>query len=196
MNHTTRQSLLIRIKDSRDTLAWSQFADLYGPLIFRYGKRKGLQDADAADLMQDVLRRVSQSIVKFEYNPSIGRFRSWLFLISRQSISALVKKRERQPVGSGDSRVAEMIAHLPDHQDESIWETEYCDHLLSWAMSQVKNQFAANTWSAFREVAINNRPAQAVAQELGISVGAVYIARSRVTQRLRETVSAIDDTLE
>ena len=196
MNHSTRKSLLLRIKDSDDALAWSQFADLYGPLIFRYGKRKGLQVADAADLMQDVLGRVSRSIENFDYNPAIGRFRSWLFLISRQAISDLYKKRNRQPVGTGDSRIAELIADAPAQQEESLWESEYCQHLLSWAMDQVQGQFSESTWMAFCEFGLNNRPAQEVADSLGISVGAVYIAKSRVTKRLKDTVSTIDDTLE
>ncbi|MEL7497621.1 MAG: sigma-70 family RNA polymerase sigma factor [Planctomycetota bacterium] len=196
MNHTTRKSLLMRVKDSEDALAWSQFADLYGPLIFRYGKRKGFQDADAADLMQDVLGRVAQSIGKFDYDPSVGRFRSWLFLISRQAISGLLKKRDRQPIGTGGSRVAELIADLPAEQDESIWESDYRQHLLNWAMEKIQGQFAESTWRAFCETAINNNPAQLVADSLGMSIGAVYIAKSRVTQRLKEAVATIDDTLE
>lgn len=196
MNQSTRKSLLLRVKDSDDANAWSQFADLYGPLIFRYGQRKGLQDADAADLMQDVLGRVAQSIEKFDYDPSIGRFRSWLFLISRQAISGLLKKRERQPIGTGDSRVAKMISESPVEQDESIWDTEYRQHLLNWAMEKIKDQFAESTWLAFCETAVNNKPAQQVADALRMSVGAVYIAKSRVTQRLKETVATIDDTLD
>lgn len=196
MNLQTRKSLLIRIKDSDDTLAWSQFTVLYGPLIYRYGKRKGLQDADAADLMQDVLGRVSQSITTFNYNPAIGRFRSWLFLISRQAFSDLLKKRDRQPVGTGDSRISELISHAAAPQEESIWETEYRKHLLSWAMKQIQEQFSESTWMAFCEFALNNRPAKEVAKSLGMSVGAIYIAKTRVMQRLKETVSTIDDTLE
>ena len=196
MNQATRIRLLMRVKDSDDALAWSQFADLYGPLIFRYGKRKGLQDADAADLMQNVLSRVAQSIGKFDYDPSVGRFRSWLFLIARQAISGLLKKRDRQPIGTGDSRVAEMIAQAPAEQDESLWESEYRQHLLEWAMGQVRSQFSGSTWLAFCETAVNNKPAKQVADTLGMSVGAVYIAKSRVTQRLKETVATIDDTLE
>ena len=72
MANTTRVSLIVRIRDVDDAEAWSQFVDLYGPLLYRYGRRKGLQDSDAADLMQEVMREVSNSIGRFEYDPSVG----------------------------------------------------------------------------------------------------------------------------
>lgn len=196
MNQPTRKSLLLRVRESDDTDAWRQFTDLYGPLVFRYGKRQGLQDADAADLMQDVLERVAKNIEKFDYDPSLGRFRSWLFLIARQAISNLVKRRERQPIGSGDSVVANMINDKMADQDESLWEAEYRQHLLQWAMEKVEGHFATSTWQAFYETSVNHKSAEQVANELGLSVGAVYIAKSRVIQRLKKAVASIDDTLE
>ncbi|MEM7454323.1 MAG: sigma-70 family RNA polymerase sigma factor [Planctomycetota bacterium] len=195
MTHTTRHSLLFRVKDSDDTEAWTQFVNLYGPLIYRFGKRKGLQDADAADLMQDVMQRISQSIKKFEYNPAIGRFRSWLYLISNQSISNLAKKLARQPKGSGDSNVARLIEESSSQDEEAVWENEYRQHLLNWAMEQIKNQFSDSTWTAFLRTAIEHRDAKEAAEELGMTVGAVYIAKSRVTKKLKEKIATIDDTI-
>ena len=195
MTHTTRHSLLFRVKDSDDAEAWAQFVDLYGPLIYRFGKRKGLQDADAADLMQDVMQRISQSIKKFEYNPAIGRFRSWLFLIANQSISNLAKKIAKQPRGSGDSNVARLIEEAASEDEEAVWEDEYRQHLLGWAMEQIKNQFTETTWMAFCRTAIDNRDAQQTADELGMTVGAVYIAKSRVTKKLKEKIATIDETI-
>ena len=85
----------MRIRDSADTLAWSQFVDIYGPLIYRFGRRKGLQDADATDLMQDVFDLIAQNIVKFNYNPDVGKFRSWLFVVASNALSKKNAKSQK-----------------------------------------------------------------------------------------------------
>ena len=186
----------MRIKDRADTLAWSQFVDIYGPLIYRFGRRKGLQDADATDLMQDVLSQVSQSIAKFNYNPEIGKFRSWLFVVASNSLSKSVRKAKRQPLGSGRSEVADLIEQIPSNEDENaIWEKEYRDHLFGWACDQIQNQFNESTWKAFTQTAIQGKKPADVANELGISVGAVYIARTRVTKKLKDRIATIDDSV-
>ncbi len=196
MTHTTRKSLLDQIKDSDNTEAWGRFVDLYGPLVFRFGKRKGLQDADASDMMQDVMQRVSQSIVKFEYDPKLGRFRSWLFLLARQCIANQLKKKSRQPVGAADSVVAELLQQAPSAEDESAWEDEYRQHVMSLAMNEIRDQFSESTWQAFFATAIENRGATEVAAEQEMSVGAVYIAKSRVVRRLKDKVAQIEATME
>jgi hypothetical protein len=81
----TRPSLLVRIRDSRDAQAWCQFVDIYAPLIHGYARKHGLQDADAADLTEDVLGIVARSIPKLEYDPKRGSFRGWLFTIVRKN---------------------------------------------------------------------------------------------------------------
>ncbi|MEM9940847.1 MAG: sigma-70 family RNA polymerase sigma factor [Planctomycetota bacterium] len=196
MTLPTRHSLLVRIKDNSDTEAWVQFVDLYGPLLFRFAKKKGLQEADAADVMQEALQRVSQSISKFDYDPNLGRFRSWLYLIASQCISKQWKQQTKQPIGSGDSVMARMIEQTPVMDDEAVWENEYRQYLLNWAIEQIQDQFSKSTWSAFTLTALEHRPADEVADKLNISVGAVYIAKSRVTKRLKEKVASIDQSLE
>ena len=78
----TRASLLLRLRDPRDVEAWGEFVEVYGPLVYDYGRRHGLQDADAADLTQEVLRAVAWSAGEFRYDPSRGMFRSWLFTVA------------------------------------------------------------------------------------------------------------------
>src|SRR5205085_2607216 len=92
----TRPSLLVRLRDAGDGPAWSQFVDLYGPLIFAFGRRRGLQDADAADLAQDVLARVCQAVRTLEYDPARGSFRSWLYTVTRNCFLTFVQRRGRQ----------------------------------------------------------------------------------------------------
>src|SRR5881392_3121410 len=99
----TRPSLLVRIRDARDRDAWQQFVELYGPLVYRFGRKRGLQDADAADLTQIVLQAVSGAIHRLDYDPARGPFRGWLYGIVRNQLHKLLDRQRRMPVGSGDS---------------------------------------------------------------------------------------------
>ena len=81
----TRASLLLRLRDPRNAAAWNDFLDLYGPLVYGYARKQGLQDADAADLSQDVLIAVAGAVGRLEYDPSYGAFRNWLFTAVRQN---------------------------------------------------------------------------------------------------------------
>src|ERR1700732_2246043 len=83
----TRASLLVRLRDPQDEAAWANFVDLYAPLVYGYARKQGLQDADAADLSQDVLAAVAGSIGRLEYDPKRGAFRNWLFTVVRRKIS-------------------------------------------------------------------------------------------------------------
>lgn len=196
MSESTRISLLIRIKDRDDSIAWSQFVDIYGPLIYRFGRRKGLQDADATDFVQDVFRQIAQQIAKFNYNPELGKFRSWLFVVASRTLSQNAKKVRRQPVGTGESGIVKMLDQIPSSsKDDEIWENEYRQHLFDWACDQIRGQFTESTWKAFSETAVSGRKASEVADALGISVGAVYIARTRVTKKLKDTIATVDDSL-
>src|SRR5687768_13184788 len=103
----TRPTLLLRVRDADDSAAWSQFIDIYTPLIFGFCRKRGLQDADAADLAQEVMRAVSRAIGKFEYQPEQGTFRSWLFTITRNKFNNFLDRRRRQPQGTGETVVQE-----------------------------------------------------------------------------------------
>lgn len=197
MGLTTQVSLILRIRDKDDADAWSQFVDVYGPLIYRYGCRKGLQDSDAADLTQDVLREVSKSIARFEYDPSLGRFRNWLFAIARHSRSQMYRSRQRQPVGSGDTRVVASLDEIPSSGDEEeAWEGEYRQHLFQWASDQIRSDFAKKTWEAFWQTAVEGKKPAQVATALDMSVGSVYVAKNRVLLRLRKKISTVDDSID
>src|SRR5262249_50284300 len=98
----TRASLLLRLRDPRDQSAWTQFVDLYPPLVYAYARRQGLQDADAADLSQEVLTAVAGAVARLEYDPRRGSFRNWLFTIVRHKLSNWWLAQQRRPQGSGD----------------------------------------------------------------------------------------------
>ena len=189
----TRPSLLLRVRDSSDTGAWAEFVDLYTPLIFAYARKRGMQDADAADLAQDVLLNVSNAIGGFDYDRGIGAFRAWLFRIAGNRMKNIIAAGKIRPQASGDSRVHWQLQNISDEEDEQIWEREYQQRTFEWAADRVRTEFKETTFKAFWKTSVDQLPIERVARELSLSSGAVYIARSRVTRRLREIIQEIGD---
>jgi RNA polymerase sigma factor (sigma-70 family) len=189
----TRPSLLLRLRDPADERAWQQFVDIYTPLVFGFVRRRGLQDADAADVAQEVMQAVARSIGSFGYQPEKGSFRSWLYTVTRSRLNNFLKRQQRQPRGTGDTAVHEALEALPCPESDERWDCEFHQRLLDWACAQVRCEFQPTTWQAFRLTAMEGKSPKDAAVTLGSSVGAVYIARSRVTARIREKVREASD---
>src|SRR3954447_9715396 len=118
----TRASLLVRLRDPRDEVAWAEFIDLYGALVYNYARKQGLQDADAADLGQEVLRAVAASVGRLDYDPRRGLFRNWLFTLIRRKLSDWRAAQGRRPCGSGDPATQELLEKVPaPPADEAAW---------------------------------------------------------------------------
>ena len=186
----TSPSLLIKIRNADDALAWGVFVRLYGPLIYSYCRRKSLQEHDAADVAQEVLTRVSKAIRNFEYDPKKGRFRDWLGRITHNEIV-----RFQQSKGHRDRRVNE--GHSGDMlsgTSSSAWDEHFQAALLEAALQNIQKEFEAETWNAFRAVWIENQTPIQAAEILGISVEKTYVAKSRVLKRLHaELLQLCDD---
>jgi len=191
--HRTRPSLLLRIRDSQDERAWREFVDIYTPLIFGYCQKRGFQEADAADVAQDVMQTVAHSIGTFSYQREKGTFRSWLYTVTRTRLLNFHKRQQRQPRGTGETAVQELLEAQPCPDTDDGWDQEFHQRLLDWACSQVRGEFQNSTWQAFHFTAVQGRSPKEAAQALGVSVGAVYIARSRVTARIRQKVCEASD---
>ncbi len=189
---STRVSRLVRIRDGRNGEAWSRFVEVYGTLIYDYGRRQGLQDADAADLTQDVLLTVAGAAGRFSYDPARGSFRSWLFTVARTRRHDLSARLARQARGTGRTSVVQQLHEVPardgDAADEAEWRLAYEQRLLDWAAGQVRGEFREATWQAFWQTAVERVGPQDVASRLGTTVGAVYAAKSRVLARLRQKI--------
>jgi RNA polymerase sigma-70 factor (ECF subfamily) len=131
----TRASLLIQLRDGGNQEAWREFARLYSPVIYGFARKRGLQDADAADLMQDVMRSVATAIGRLDYNRQAGTFRGWLFTITRNKVFNFLSARRIRPRGSGDSTTNQLLAEQPVGRVESdAWELEYQRRIASLAM--------------------------------------------------------------
>lgn len=188
----TRASLLVQIRDGANYRAWQEFVNLYGPVIYAYVRRRGLQDADAADLMQDVLRSISSAIGRLDYDRNQGTFRGWLFTITRNKLINFVAARRIRPRASGDSTTNQLLASQPDDSDsQDVWELEYQRRLARLAMDRIKGEFQETTWQAFQLTAVEGVAAAEAARQVGISPGAVYVAKSRVLARLKEEVDGL-----
>jgi RNA polymerase sigma factor (sigma-70 family) len=190
----TRASLLVRLRDQRDEQAWRQFIDLYTPMVYRYARKQGLQDADAADLSQEVLRVVAGAIGRLEYDPDRGAFRNWLFTIVRQRLSNWRRAQRVRLSGSGDSATHRLLEECPAEAQEAQWQNEWQDRLFARACEQVRRDVNDATWQAFWKTAMEGRRGQEVAADLGMSIAAVYLARRRVLARLKELVQSAEES--
>lgn len=189
----TRPSLLVRIRDPGDREAWQQFVALYAPLIHGLARQRGLQDADAADLTQEVLRAVALAAPALVYDPERGSFRGWLYTVTCHKLHDFRAGRLNRERGSGDSATHRLLADQPAPEDEADrWEREYQRHLFALAVEQVRDGFEATTWRAFWLTAVEGKTGEEAALSLGLSVGAVYVARSRVLARLKKQVQLLE----
>jgi RNA polymerase sigma factor (sigma-70 family) len=186
----TRLSLLVRLRDARDDGAWSQFVELYAPLVYGFARKHGLQDADAADLTQDVLQAVSGGIRRLDYDPKRGTFRGWLFTVVRNKLRDFLAAQKRPGRATGDADAQRQLQELPARdEDQSIWwDQEYERRVFDWAAEQVRGVFSESTWRAFWQTAVEGQTGPQAARTLGMSVAAVYLAKGRVMARLKEII--------
>jgi RNA polymerase sigma-70 factor (ECF subfamily) len=189
----TRPSLLVRLRDAGDRAAWGQFVELYAPLVYRFARRRGLQDADAADLTQDVLKAVAGASARLEYDPGRGTFRGWLFTVARNLLNNFLARQRRRPAAEGGTEGQRLLEELPApiENEEALWQQEYEQRLFDWAAEQIRGDFQETTWQAFWRTAVEGENPRTVAAALALSVGAVYVAKSRVLARLRKLVQEI-----
>ena len=185
----TQPSLLVRIRDTRDAVAWQQFVEIYAPLIYNHLRKQHLQDADAADVTQDVLRTVSQSIGQWNYDRGRGTFRGWLLSVVHSRLTDFRRRQQRhQAVVSVAANAAQ---REPDDHSSAEWDRDYERQLFHAAATAVRGDFSDSSWQGFWLAAVHGRPAQEIATPLNISTAAVYLAKARVMTRIREQLELL-----
>jgi RNA polymerase sigma factor (sigma-70 family) len=189
----TRATLLLRLRDPQDAAAWREFVDLYAPLVYGYARKQGLQDADAADLTQETLGAVAGAVSRLEYDPARGAFRNWLFTIVRRKLTNWRAAQSNRPRGSGAEAVHRLMEQCPAPAGEAEWDAEWEERVFAWACAQVRRDVTDTTWQAFWRTAIDDQPGKQVANDLGLTIAAVYRARSRVLARLKELVQSVQE---
>ena len=189
----TNESLILRIRDPQDALAWSQFMSIYQPVVYRLTRQRGLQHADAEDLCQQVFLSVARAVESWEARPGGPRFRNWLGRITRNAIlNALTRINPDRATGT--SSVQEVLLETPDGGEmTTALLNESRMEAYRWAAQQVQAEFSAATWTMFHETTIGGRSIEDVANALAKTSGAVYIARCRVMQRIKDKVNEVSD---
>jgi RNA polymerase sigma-70 factor, ECF subfamily len=185
----TRPSLIARLQGGVDDAAWGEFVAIYRPMIVRLAIRRGLQHPDAEDVAQGVLLSVSRGIRAWKLDPGRARFRTWLRQVVRNAtINAIVRRpADRAPGGTTAVRALGEVAE--DGGDiASQFEDEWRREAFRWASDEVRNELHPSTWDAFRMTAVEGLDAGEVARRTGKSVGAVYVARCRVMQKIQAKV--------
>jgi len=192
---TTRLSLLLRMRDAKDYEAWHTFVELYAPLVFRFARKRGLQDADAADLTQEVLRSVAEAMKDGKYESARGSFRGWLHTVTRNAVYKFLRDGQRQPSGTGDTQHQARLEQIPAPSEQEEWDYEYQKRLFAWACDEVRGEFREKTWQAFWETAVDGKSVKQVSTELGISAGSIYVAKSRILTRIKARIEQIESGL-
>jgi RNA polymerase sigma factor (sigma-70 family) len=188
---STRPSLLLRIRDPRDTAAWQTFVDIYGRLVYRHCRSRGLRHEDAENVTQEVFAQISRSIRGFDYRPELGRFRDWLGTVTRNEINRLLKKEARAARGSGGVEEEQALDSIAARGEDTAWAEEFNAHLLETALARSRPHFEEQTWRAFELVWLEKRPAAKVSAELKVPIDRVYMAKSRVLERLQQEVQEL-----
>ena len=189
----TRPSLLLQLRDAGNQEAWEDFVRIYTPLIYGFCRQRGLQDADAADVAQEVLKTVARTVQRFDYDPSRGRFRNWLLTVTRSKFNNLLGSQQRHPHVPGGTSALQRLEELPSPEEETNWDREFHQRLFEWAAERVRAEVQMKTWQAFWQAAVEGRRGEEVAANLSLSLGGVYVAKSRVLTRLRELIASVGD---
>jgi RNA polymerase sigma-70 factor (ECF subfamily) len=185
----TRPSLIRRVQSGDDAAAWDEFSSIYRPVIIRLAMARGLQPADAEDLAQQVLMSVSRNIRKWNQDPSRARFRTWLQKVVRNAtLNAL--SRSPKDAATGGTDALTRLGAVPDDSSENF-DQEWRRGTLQWAVQQVRGEFQKATWDAFWLTAVDGVSPEDAAKQTGKSLGAVYIARTRVMQQIRARVAEL-----
>lgn len=186
----TKSLLIANIQSPENREAWVEFVQIYRPVIYRMARRRGMQDADAQDLSQDVLMRISKSIETWVPQEGV-RFRHWLRKVASNAIVTAVTKSKPVEIMNG-SAAEHILAETPETpavakelQDECLRE----QYLRAAAI--VKVDVSPVTWAAFEQTVIHGQSCEVAAESLGKSLGTVYAARSRILKRLQIEVQRL-----
>jgi RNA polymerase sigma factor (sigma-70 family) len=190
----TGSVLLLLLSNPADPNYWNAFVERYAPKIYGWCRQRGLQDADAQDVTQDVLTKLVQKLRTFVYDPQKGSFRGWLQTLTHHAWSDYLESRQRAGVAnSEDKSIREHLDTLAAREDLLTSLAETFDlEVLAEAQARVQLQVSARDWKIFEALALEGRPGPEVAKELGMNVTAVLMAKSRVQKKLRQQIRRLE----
>jgi RNA polymerase sigma-70 factor (ECF subfamily) len=180
--HTTRASLLVRIKDRRNSAAWEEFDAIYRPMLYRFAMSRGLDDASAEDVVQQCMAAIHEHIGGFEYDPTRGRFKGWLRTLVNNRVRNLLRDRHGRPADSQDFKRDQAREPSPEEAFDNVWMEEHLKH----ALRLVRDEVDEGTFAAFQRYVIEEQSVERVCDELKITANQLYKIKWRVTQKLGE----------
>lgn len=189
--NTTSLALLGRLRLRSDHVSWSEFVDLYAPVLCRWNLTSGMQLADAQEVVQEVLLFVHERIDVFRHQRK-GAFRAWLRQVTLNKKREFLRRRAAEQGTSGD---AFDFDDLADPHAEAAWTAFYAEGLFERACEMVQPLVEDHTYRIFRRVYIDRQPPAAVASEFGVTRNMVYVAQCRCLTKVRGIIDRYLDDL-
>ena len=184
---TTRVSLLERVRDRSDAVAWRELYDVYAPLLFDYARGRGLSRADAEEIRDQCLAVVAEKIAAFEYDRARGGFRCWLRSIAERKVIDLWRKR-RQKRGSSVLKTL----REPSLSPAQLWEEHWRLNLMRRTVNGLRGEVPALVYEAFRLIVFEELSVEEVSARLGMNANQIYKAKARCLARVRETLTRLE----
>jgi RNA polymerase sigma-70 factor (ECF subfamily) len=168
--------------------------DLYGPVIYRWCRRSGLEGEPAKDATQEVLAAVAGNMADFRRDRPGDSFRGWLWTITKNKVRDHFRAHRGEPEAKGGTHAQRRLLEIPEPQEPSPTDRQGDDEILSGRICQlVRSEFEDRTWRAFWRLTVDSRPGPEVAAELGMTLAAAYQAKCRVLRRIREEFAELLD---
>jgi RNA polymerase sigma-70 factor (ECF subfamily) len=186
-------TLLERVRARRPE-AWQRLVDLYGPVVYRWCRQLGVSRADAADVVQDVFAAVTADVGRFRRDRPGDSFGAWLRTITRHRVCDHFRRRQGQPDAGGGSSAYEQLLNLAEAGEESssAQPVEEEGRFSRRVLDLIRAEFERRTWEAFWQIVVDGRSPAEVAAAMGLSLPAVYKAKSRVLRRLRQELGGLE----
>jgi RNA polymerase sigma-70 factor (ECF subfamily) len=191
----TGSLLLLVLSDPANPQFWAAFVDRYGPKIYGWCRQRGLQEADAQDVTQEVLTQLVQKLRAFTYDPHKGSFRAWLKTLTHHAWCDYLESRRRAGGDTAGAAIQERLETLEAREDLlKALEESFDLEVLEEAKARVRLRVTPRDWQIFEDLALGGRSGPAVARELKMSVSATLMAKSRVQKKLREEIRRLEGT--
>jgi RNA polymerase sigma-70 factor (ECF subfamily) len=191
----TSLSLLDRLRSSSDNADWTRLVEAYTPLLRGWMSRAGVQAVDADDLVQEVLLVVHRELPAFQHNQRVGAFRSWLRQIVVHRLRNFWRSHVRLIETGHDSQLEEQLQQLEDDgsQLSRTWDREHNLAVARKLLEMIDSRFTESTRQVFRRLVLEGADADTVARETGLSLNAIFTAKSRVLRELRRLGQGLVD---
>lgn len=182
--HTTRPSLLQRLRIPGDEESWREFVGLYQPLLARYARRRGLNTNDAEEVAQSCMEKLSRTMRTFQYSRDRGSFKNYLLVMVTHAIANAARGHRMLRAGT------DVLDNLQKSKSasEELWDNHWLHEHLKHALDRLDAEFSGTTIAAFKLYALKEWPVEKVCSALGMTPNQVYLAKSRVTSRLRRAL--------